>query len=93
MPWGARWPLTVPGGCLVCEPGRRVVFVHAGRRYAVNGAAVADLRTRPLEAIWADEPELEGMKMDVGALVGRGLNICPQQEHTRGRRRARTSAR
>lgn len=78
-----RWPLTVPGGCLRCEPRQAgrvqvqlVTFTHGGRRYSVNGAAASDRRNVPIDPIWADDPGHEGLKISIGDLIGRGLTLC-----------------
>ena len=62
---GEQWPLTVEEGCLYCDQGSSVVFVHGGREYQVNGAAASTYRgrVRDLEEIWAENPEFQGLRV------------------------------
>lgn len=75
------WPLTIPGGCLKCEPKPpllHVVLDTAERRYAINGAAAANRRNHPIEPIWADDPKNAGFKISIGNLIQPGLSLCKE---------------
>lgn len=72
------WPLTIPGGCLRCEPPGFVTLDTAGRRYAINGSAAANRQNRPIDPIWADDPENAGFKISIGNLIQPGLRLCEE---------------
>jgi hypothetical protein len=71
----ADWPLTVRRGTLTCVDGLFVVYAVGGVTYAVNGTA----RGRgydEIEPIWADDPEIEGIKVSIKPLIDVGLSLC-----------------
>jgi hypothetical protein len=70
-----EWPLTVDGGDLRCENGAVVFEGDDGGLYAVNGTAKAN-GTPGIEPIWADDPDLPGVKINIGPLIDRGLELC-----------------
>lgn len=76
------WPLTVSEVTLRCDSaeGPKMVTVEAdGRTYALNGTAkgfAEEHGWRDLHEIWRDNPEVEGLKVDVGPLIQRGLTLC-----------------
>jgi len=69
------WPLTVPEGTLACQPlgGRlsRVTFAYGGTTYWVNGTAKAAHTYADLSAIWRDNPDVPGTKIEIGPLLDR----------------------
>jgi hypothetical protein len=73
---GDKWPLTVDSGVLSCVDPMSVVFETSGRRYAVNGAAKTKTGLPPVDAIWADNPSVAGLKKDISPLIDRGLALC-----------------
>lgn len=76
--FGSSWPLTVDSGTLRCEGegGFGAVVINAdGTDYAVNGVAKGQ-GYEPIDPIWADDPELAGLKVSIGPLIDRGLALC-----------------
>lgn len=76
--FGDAWPLTVERGTLLCID-QAVVFSSGGVNYAVNGTAVqraSEFGWRDIEAIWADNPTVAGLKKDIGPLIERGRALC-----------------
>ena len=69
------WPLTVTSGVLKCEDSA-VIFTSGGRTYAVNGMATTWDLGVDIDPIWADNPELEGLKINIGPLIAKGLTLC-----------------
>lgn len=76
--WGEGWPLTVERGRLELRNGRNVVFIAGRREYAVNGLAAQDKRYRPINEIWADDPDaplgLE-FKLSLRKMIEVGLGL------------------
>ena len=76
---GKDWPLTVDSGTLHCERvGLDAVTFTAddGTTYAVNGAAKGTDEWPDIDRIWADNPDVKGLKIDIGPLIQRGLRLC-----------------
>lgn len=77
-----EWPLTVDGGTLDCqnEAGARLVTItSAGKTYALNGTARGKAKQRgwsEVDSIWKDNPEVSGLKINIGPLVDFGLSLC-----------------
>jgi hypothetical protein len=77
--FGDSWPLTVSEGRLACERGMAVVFTDpSGNRYAVNGMAMTWDLGADIDPIWRDNPnpDLGGLKVNIGPLIDRGLDLC-----------------
>lgn len=74
---GAEWPLTVASGCLYCGGPRAVVFVSGGRSYGINGTATPTYGEP--DPIWSENPELHGARVNIHALLVRGLAICDRR--------------
>jgi len=73
---GEDWPLTVDSGTLRCE-GDAVTFETTdGDIYAVNGTAKTTTDYPDIDAIWADDPALAGLKKNIGPLIDQGLKLC-----------------
>lgn len=75
--FGADWPFTTEEMHLQCLPGNAVVVTdpETGRMYGVNGAAngkAKQLGLEPLGQIWADNENIAGAKVDLGAFIERG---------------------
>lgn len=77
---GAEWPLTVDEGTVSCEGiGERlgqVYFTAEGTTYAVNGLAQGASDGPDIDQIWADDPEMDGLKINIGPIIDRGLDLC-----------------
>lgn len=77
---GDKWPLTVDRGTLRCEGsggiGDVIFTTEDGTEYSVNGAAKSTGKYEDIMEIWADNPDVEGLKVDMSALTERGLALC-----------------
>ncbi len=73
-----REVLSVESGTLACEAGA-VTFESDGVTYAVNGLAIGRAEENgwtDIDAIWVDDPSIEGLKINIGPLLDRGLELC-----------------
>lgn len=74
------WPLTVEQGTLRCEANSAVIFQSPeGTKYALNGTATARADQRgyaDVDEIWRDNPDVPGLKVDIGGLISDGLELC-----------------
>jgi hypothetical protein len=74
---GHTWPLTVDSGQVSCEPGSRVLFTAPdGTKYSLNGLAKGQHKWKDIDAIWADNPDISGTKINIGDLIDAGLKTC-----------------
>ena len=76
---GDEWPLTVEEGTLRCDGAQQagaVFFETDGRVYPVNGIARGRTDGPEIDEIWADDPDFEGAKKNIGVLIERGLALC-----------------
>jgi glucose/arabinose dehydrogenase len=73
--FGDAWPFTVESGTLRCIAGQAVVFEANGIVYAVNGVAESQGFAN-VEAIWRDDPAVEGLKVNIGPIIERGRTLC-----------------
>lgn len=73
---GSDWPLTVDEGAVRCEGAGEVYFEATGQTYAVNGTAMGMSDLPDIDAIWADDPETPGLKINIGPIIDRGLKLC-----------------
>lgn len=82
--YGDKWPLTVPYVVVGCEPitaggrNRQVVTVEApdGTIHAGNGTAKDHTDHSALDPIWADDPDVDGLKIDISPVTEAGLALC-----------------
>ena len=74
--YGRDWPLTVPSGIVRCEGAGEVYFEAEGTTYAVNGLALGRDRAPEIDRIWAPDPDFKGLKIDIGPIIDRGLDLC-----------------
>lgn len=79
--FGERWPFTQPEMHLSCLPGKAVVVmdVNTGAMYPINGVASSkaqQMGMEPLETVWREHPELEGLRVDIGPVIQQGLGLC-----------------
>lgn len=76
--YGDEWPFTVAEGTLRCEGSDgvgAVTFEADGTVYGLNGTAKS--RGFPeFDPIWLDDPQVEGLKTNVGPIIERGLALC-----------------
>lgn len=74
------WPFDAPSVTLACRnpTARRAGMVTAttpdGREYAVNGTARS--RYPEVDSIWLDDPQVAGLKVNIGGAIDRGLALC-----------------
>lgn len=74
------WPFDAPSVTVACRnpvgrgTGRVTVKTPDGQEYAVNG--LARNHYPDVEPIWLDDPETPGLKVSVGDLIQRGLELC-----------------
>lgn len=80
---GEFWPLTVDYGALSCRSAviggqdiQSVTFRVPNMQYAVNGAAQTHSPFPPIDDIWADDPEVKGLKIPLKPLIEHGLALC-----------------
>jgi len=79
-----EWPLTVPYAVVHCKDitagGMRlnVVTLTApdGTRYAVNGTAQDHTSYPEIDPIWAPDPDVDGLKIDISPVIDAGLMLC-----------------
>lgn len=73
--YGEKWPFTVPEGDIECVDRVAMVFVAGGKRYALNGMAKS--RADSIRPIWRDLEPGSPMKVNLGPILERGLDACP----------------
>ena len=79
--YGTKWPLTVPYAVVHCKNitaggmKLQVVTVDApnGTTYSANGTARAHTSHPSLDPIWAADPKVNGLKIDISPVVRRRL--------------------
>lgn len=79
-----EWPLTVPYVVAHCDNvtagGMKLqaVTVDApnGKTYAANGTAKSHTSYPALDPIWADDPDVDGLKIDISPIIDAGLALC-----------------
>ncbi|NPC95523.1 DUF2511 domain-containing protein [Nocardioides sp. zg-DK7169] len=82
--YGAEWPLKVDYAVLSCESktvmGRGLLIVTMedpdGNAYAVNGTAQDHTDLPGIGPIWADDPDVNGLKIDISPVINAGLALC-----------------
>lgn len=73
------WPFTVDTATLMCSSGasgQRVTVTANREMYALNGTAKSQTDLPDFDAIWRDDPDTPGMKVDIDPMVARGLMLC-----------------
>jgi hypothetical protein len=83
--YGDAWPFTVDSGVLKGVPtGQRtaggtdlveVTFTSGGTTYALNGIARDTRKYAEIDGIWASDPNIVGLKKNVGPIIDRGLAL------------------
>jgi Protein of unknown function (DUF2511) len=78
--YGAKWPLKVESGTLRCDDPGAVTFTSNGTTYWVNGTAgdygADDQGWKDIRPIWANDPDIPGLKISIGPLIDDGLALC-----------------
>ena len=88
---GEEWPLTIEKGYLHCDCVERgspffqcvkgAVIIHdplEGVTYSVNNVYVPQVvNATDIERIRRTDPENPSLKLDLGPLIERGLELCP----------------
>lgn len=82
--FGDKWPLTVPYAVVRCEDvtagGRKmqVATLEApdGHVYAANGTAKDHGNYSDPDPIWADDPDVEGLKVTMKPVLDTALRLC-----------------
>lgn len=81
---GDEWPLTVEYAVLACEPmtagsmnlQNATLTAPDGTVYALNGTAKTHTDAADIGPIWANDPDLEGLKIDISPLIDQALTLC-----------------
>lgn len=72
---GWEWPLTVERIGFECPGGGQLVVVtEDGSKYAGNGLAKGEYDD--IAPIWKDDPDVDGLKVDIGELIEWGNSKC-----------------
>lgn len=82
--FGDEWPLTVPYAVVRCKNitaggmDLNVVTLKApdGTRYAVNGTAQDHTSYPEINPIWAPNPDVDGLRIDISPVLDAGLKLC-----------------
>jgi hypothetical protein len=77
--YGKAWPFTVEGGLLTGDASRgipSVTFTVGETTYAVNGVAAANKLYAKLQNIWAADPEIPGLCINMSPIIDRGLSLA-----------------
>jgi hypothetical protein len=73
------WPFTVDYATLMCAKGNdgdRVTVTANREMYALNGTAKSANLWPDFDAIWADDPAIPGVKVNIDPMLQRGLTLC-----------------
>lgn len=81
---GDKWPLTIDYGVVRCEnivvAGRTLQIASiedpSGREYAMNGTARSHTSLGDVEQIWRENPDVEGLKINIQPVIDRALVLC-----------------
>jgi hypothetical protein len=72
---GKDYPFTTSEGNISCKNGA-VFFTTGSQTYAVNGTAKSLTPYKPIDEIWADDPNIKGAKIDISKVIQIGLELC-----------------
>lgn len=73
------WPFAVDSATLNCSKGadgERVTVTANREMYALNGTAKAANLWPDFDVIWRDDPATPGLKVGIGPMIKRGLELC-----------------
>ena len=73
--FGDKWPFTVEAGVVDCVRGGGAIFRSNGQTYQLNGTA-SHMGYQPVNPIWRDNPEINGLKIDIGPMIDLALKQC-----------------
>lgn len=81
---GKEWPLTVDYGVVNCESKEvggmalkiATLVAPDGKKYALNGTAKSHTEAADIQTVWAPDPELAGLKINMQPLIERALQRC-----------------
>lgn len=81
---GDDWPLTVDFGVASCDAFtaggmdlKSAIFTAPdGTEYALNGTAKDHTDAADIDPIWKDDPDMDGLKINIGPLIDFGLSLC-----------------
>lgn len=68
------WPFTVSEGELRCEKGA-VIFDDGLVKWGLNGTA-QERGYAKVDPIWRDDPAVKGAKVNLGAVIEAGQELC-----------------
>lgn len=75
--FGKDWPLTVNYVVVRCDSQSVIATAPDGKDYAVNGTAQSHHPDLPeIDGIWADDPDVDGLKIDISPIIDKGLELC-----------------
>ena len=82
--FGDDWPLTTPYVVAHCDKisaggmHLQVVTIDApdGMTYAANGTAKDHTDYPALDPIWADDPDVDGLKINISPIIDAGIALC-----------------
>ncbi|MGA1838222.1 hypothetical protein VD659_14975 [Herbiconiux sp. 11R-BC] len=82
--FGDAWPLTTPFAVVHCEEqtvdGRVLQLVTLetpdGKAFAVNGTARDHSDLPDILPIWAEDPDVDGLRVDISPVIDAGLALC-----------------
>ena len=82
--FGDEWPLTVPYAVVHCETisaGGRIQQVTTldapdGTTYAANGTAKDHGDYADIDPIWAPDPDVDGLKINISPVIDAALELC-----------------
>ena len=91
--FGDKWPFTVSDGVIIYESLKLqsrtlaiLTFKVGEKVYALNGIASGRAKTAgylPIEEIWKQNPRNPRLKIDIGPIIERGLELAEKQNSTR----------
>lgn len=73
--FNGTWPFTVESGVLECKNKYFAIFTSGGVSYGLNGAATSH-GYKPIDPIWAPNPDIPGLKANVGPIINQALSLC-----------------
>ncbi|SFP61632.1 DUF2511 domain-containing protein [Hydrogenimonas thermophila] len=80
--FGDKWPLKTDKAiikCYVDDVGKAPVVIVNGKAYGLTGYADMHYGQNDLKAlneVWADNPKIKGLKMDLGYLTEKAKELC-----------------
>lgn len=72
---GKKWPFTADTATLTCKDNAVTATID-GKMYALNGTAKSRKAGADLTAVWAEDPNMPGLRVNVGDVIELGLELC-----------------